>query len=147
MFICMYFVYIISVCVVKSKIYSHRKNISSNHLFNNFPSKNVAFTKILSYVWEWISEINTLSCIANCRHILRKNSRNCLIKYYCIVISRNIFHATQILVFLSLTQQCGKARNSLSPKNISSNQLYNNSFSKTVTFTKILPKMREREFP
>ena len=40
----MYFVYIISVCVVKSKIYSHRKNISSNHLFSNFSSKNVAFT-------------------------------------------------------------------------------------------------------
>ena len=32
-------------------------------------------------------------------------------------------------------------------KNNSSNQLLSNLFSKTVTFTKILPKMNEREFP
>ena len=32
-------------------------------------------------------------------------------------------------------------------KNISSNQLFSNLFSKTVTFTKFLPKMSEREFP
>ena len=33
-------------------------------------------------------------------------------------------------------------------KNISSNQLFSNLlFRKTVTFTKFLPKMREREFP
>ena len=31
--------------------------------------------------------------------------------------------------------------------NISSNHLFSNLFSKTVTFTKFLPKMREREFP
>ena len=42
--------------------------------------------------------------------------------------------------------QCGKMRNSLSPKNISSNQLFSNLFSKSVTFTEILPKIRER-FP
>ena len=37
----------------------------------------------------------------------------------------------------------------LSPhqKNISLNQLFSYLFSKTVTFTKFLPKMREREFP
>ena len=45
--------------------------------------------------------------------------------------------------------QCGKPRYSLSsPKNISSNQLFSNLFSKTVTFTKFLLKMCEkREFP
>ena len=39
-------------------------------------------------------------------------------------------------------------REILSPhrKNISSNQLFSNFFSKTVTFTEFLPKMREREF-
>ena len=37
--------------------------------------------------------------------------------------------------------QCEKTRNSLSQKNISSNQLFSNLFSKTVTFTKFLPKM------
>ena len=33
--------------VVISEIYSHRKNISSNHLFSNLFSKHVAFTKFL----------------------------------------------------------------------------------------------------
>ena len=33
------------------------------------------------------------------------------------------------------------------PKNISSNQLFSNFFSKTVTITKILPKLRESKFP
>ena len=32
-------------------------------------------------------------------------------------------------------------------RKISSNQLFSNLFSKTVTFTKFLPKLREREFP
>ena len=32
-------------------------------------------------------------------------------------------------------------------KKISSNHLFSNFFSKTVTFTKFLPKMRESEFP
>ena len=35
-------------------------------------------------------------------------------------------------------------RKILSPKNISSNQLFSNLFSKTVTLTNYLPKMRER---
>ena len=38
--------------VVKWKIYSHRKNISSNHLFTNFLSKNIAFTKVLPKMHE-----------------------------------------------------------------------------------------------
>ena len=40
--------------------------------------------------------------------------------------------------------QCGKT---LSLKKISSNQLFSNFFSKTVTFTKFLPKMHESKFP
>ena len=35
----------------------------------------------------------------------------------------------------------------LSQRNISSNQLFSNLFSKTAIFTEFLPKLREREFP
>ena len=38
--------------VVKWKIYSHRKNISSNHLFSDFFSKNVAFANFLPKMGE-----------------------------------------------------------------------------------------------
>ena len=46
--------------------------------------------------------------------------------------------------------QCGKTKNLVSPKNISSNQLFSNFFSKNATFTKFLPKMCEtksQQFP
>ena len=46
--------------------------------------------------------------------------------------------------------QCGKMKNLVSPKNISSNQLFSNFYSKNVTFTKFLPKMCEtksQQFP
>ena len=36
--------------------------------------------------------------------------------------------------------QCGKMKNLVSPKNISSNQLFSNLFSKNVAFTKFLSK-------
>ena len=39
--------------------------------------------------------------------------------------------------------QCGKMKNLLSPKNVSSNHL----FSEKVTFTKVLPKISECKFP
>ena len=42
--------------------------------------------------------------------------------------------------------QCGKTRNSLSLKKLSSNQLFSNFFSKTIAFTKFLRKKCEREF-
>ena len=45
------------------------------------------------------------------------------------------------------TAQCGKMKNLLSPKNISSNQLFSNFFSKNGAFTKFLPKKRESKFP
>lgn len=35
----------------------------------------------------------------------------------------------------------------LTKRNISSNQLYSNLFSRTATFPKFLPKLSEREFP
>ena len=40
---------------------------------------------------------------------------------------------------LILTLHCGNNRNLLSPKKISSNQLFSNFFSENVTFTKFLP--------
>ena len=43
--------------------------------------------------------------------------------------------------------QCGKKWNSLSPKNISWNQLFSTVFSKTVTFTKFLPKIMCEKIP
>ena len=42
------------------------------------------------------------------------------------------------ILLVSDDTQCGKTINSLSPKKISSNQLFSNSFIKTVTFTKFL---------
>ena len=52
-----------------------------------------------------------------CQKCVRENSRN----FYTVV-----------------SAQFGKTRNSLSPKNISSNHLFSNLFSKTVIFTKFL---------
>ena len=53
----------------------------------------------------------------------------------------------KVLIFrkfnFAFITQCGKTIIS-HLKNISSNQLFSNLFSKTVTFTKFLPKMRER---
>ena len=42
---------------------------------------------------------------------------------------------------------CGKMKNLLSPKNISSNQLFSNFISKTVVLTKFLPKKCESKIP
>ena len=51
-------------------------------------------------------------------------------------------------IFVISTHHSVEKREILSHlKNISSNQLFSNKFSKTVTFTKFLPKMREREVP
>ena len=47
---------------------------------------------------------------------------------------------------LSYTSHCEKMKNLLSLKKISSNQSFSNFVSKTITFTKFLPKMRESEF-
>ena len=53
---------------------------------------------------------------------------------------------TEFLQFPHCTvSQCGKMKNLVSPKNISSNQLFSIFYSKNITFTKFLPKMRERE--
>ena len=46
-----------------------------------------------------------------------------------------------------VVSQCVKMKILPSPKDIPLNQLFSNLFSKTVTFTKFLPKMCESEFP
>ena len=54
----------IQLCIVvlksveKWEIYSHRKNISSNQLFSNFFSKNVAFTNFLSKMWMLVGNLH-----------------------------------------------------------------------------------------
>ena len=53
---------------------------------------------------------------------------------------------TKISQIHSVTQG-GKMKNFLSLKIISSNQLISNFFSKTVTFTKFLPRKCENKFP
>ena len=55
-----------------------------------------------------------------------------------------IFNGSQYFLFFhTVTAQCGKMKNLVSPKNISSNQLFSIFYSKNITFTKFLPKMRE----
>ena len=53
--------------VVKSKIYYHRKNISSIHLFTDFISKNVAFTKFLPKMGE-----SKFSKLPHCDRVIPK---------------------------------------------------------------------------
>ena len=62
--------------------------------------------------------------------VWEKNCRICTLWFDLLdsLISRKFFPV-----------QCGKTSNSLSPKNISSNQVFSNLFSKTVTFMKFLP--------
>ena len=59
------------------------------------------------------------------------------------VFSRNFFLVSVscfLLYIITLWHSVEKTRNSLTPKKNSSNQLYSNFFSKTITFTKILQK-------
>ena len=64
------------------------------------------------------------------------------------LVSRNFCQNTVRVNFSNFhTAHCGNYRNFLSPKPISSNQLFSDFFSKIVTFTKFLPKMSERKFP
>ena len=61
-------------------------------------------------------------------------------------ISR-IIHESNEMFCICITLHIVEKEEILShQKNISSNQLFSNLFSKTVTFMKFLPKMREREF-
>ena len=59
-----------------------------------------------------------------------------------MLLSRN-FCAKRIVA----VSQCGKMINLLSPKKISSNQLFSYFISKTVIFTKFLQKKCESKFP
>ena len=59
-------------------------------------------------------------------------------------------HSHAFLAKRNFQRQCGKTKNLVSPKNISSNQLFSKFFSRNVTFTKFLPKMCEtksQQFP
>ena len=59
----------------------------------------------------------------------------------------SFFHSVVYSQSLEVAEtQCGKTRNSLSLKKLSSNQLFSNFFSKTIAFTKFLRKKCEREF-
>ena len=62
-----------------------------------------------------------------------------------MLISRN-FGKKSLSFENTITITVWKLREFSLTKNISSNQLFSNLFSKTVTFTKFLPKMHERAF-
>ena len=83
-------------------------------------------------------------------------------KHFCTyakIIFREIEFTEIFVKTVKITAYCRKTRNSLLLqtveikeiyshwKNISSNHLFSNLFSKTVTFTKYLPKLSESEFP
>ena len=71
-----------------------------------------------------------------------------MLKHFTYIIT---FHYSDLrnLIFIKehdSLSQCGKMKNILSPKNISSNQLFSNFFGKNVAFTKFLPKKSESKF-
>ena len=66
------------------------------------------------------------------------------------LISQNVFLFLKKKVTKSCEfnlGQCGKIKDLLFRKKISSNQLFSNFFSKNVIFTKFLPKMCDSKFP
>ena len=88
----------------------------------------------------------------------KKKSSNQLIYKFCISVSRKKsntfsyfelferckwFHKKKIIMQLSLLHSVKKRKIYSHWKNISSNQLFSNSISKTVGFTKFLPKICE----
>ena len=62
-----------------------------------------------------------------------------------IDLTKKIWRGREFHVFPHCVHS--KALNILSPKKISWNRLFSNSFSKTVAFTKFLSRKSEREFP
>ena len=59
------------------------------------------------------------------------------------LLSRNFCEKVWERISAFSTAQCGKTKNSVSPKIFSSNLLFSDFFGKNVTFTKFLPKMCE----
>ena len=72
-----------------------------------------------------------------------------LLKIFCEIILKNLnsIDFKEFLHYVYHEHSVEKQEILSHQKNISSNQLFRNLFSKTVTFTKFLPKIREREFP
>ena len=84
----------------------------------------------------WGKRIFLKSRILSRKHDIAKISSNQL--FY----ERNIQWIDFTIFFrIGHKCKCGKTRNYLSPKNISSNQLFSKIFSKTVDFTKFLSKI------
>ena len=116
----------------KTKIwnYIHRKTISSNQLFCNFFIENVVFTKFLP------KECESKSFFPSNQFLVKLFSKT-LIWWNCWV---NTVAWQRHTVYV-------EKREILSHwKFFSSNQLFNNFFSKTIAFKKFLWKKSEREF-
>ena len=84
--------------------------------------------------------------------LTEKNSSNQLFSNFFVrqLLSRNFCEKVWERISAFSTAQCGKTKNSVSPKFFSSNLLFSDFFGKNVTFTKFLPKMCEtksQQFP
>ena len=80
--------------VEKWKIYSHWENISSNQLFIDFFSKNVAFTKILPKKRE-IKFPYIISTLESCFHRKFREIEECYL-LDIMLVSRKIFENTTL---------------------------------------------------
>ena len=65
--------------------------------------------------------------------------RRSLIDKKTAIVSSQKLRQINVLLITVERSQCGKMKNLLSQKKISSNQLFSTFFSKTVNFTKFLP--------
>ena len=83
------------------KIYSHRKNISSNHLFSNFFSKNDAFTKFLPEKCESKLIKFPQHTVEIYSHEKKFRQITCLIK---MLLSRNVIFGFTTQFFFSFTK-------------------------------------------
>ena len=124
----------------------------------NLREFNVFFVQRISRVFRRLKDFFLLfrniftNLIFRISYKISVNSIILFFSFFVQLISRifllsDFFFATTRQKCTLFPSQCGKTRNSLSPKNISSNQLFSNFLSKNVAFTKFLPKIREREFP
>ena len=125
-----------------------RKRLISRNFQSNFQAHHTQCVekcckkRSREKIFREINSLLTYLLFGEYVEICCKSLKTCVtlnvILLYSKLIWRNIFAAVK---FSLLTPTlCWKTRKSLT-KNISSNQL----FSKTVTFTKFLPKMRERK--
>ena len=158
---------------LKRKIYFHLKNISRTFkkckldlLINQLISRNFFHVQLVQQlVRKW--KVNPIHLKNNSWLITSKYFTHCrnpsmeITKFlaqisWIIEITKEliwrIFFVRVSIQFqhsvnMAQCAQCGKMKNLLSLKRISSNQLFSNFFSKTAAFTKFLPKLRESKFP